>query len=266
MKKLEKVYYMVRLVFLEKLAYTKALWFDIVATLASVFIYHFLWQIVFKERNEMAGFTAVEMTTYVILSKTLASQFSGGINRYFAAWIYEGSIGTEMTRPVSLFTILASRRAGEFLFYIFFKAVPVLLIGFLALGGTGPAGTWNLLLFLLSVVLSIGIMFYLEMIVGMGSFYTLTQHALAYTKTALMDLLSGGVVPLFLFPDVMEKILNFLPFAGMVSIPVNIFLGKYTLKTSLFYIGIQCFWILFMYLAAHGCFLRVIKKVIVQGG
>lgn len=263
---MKKFYYMVRMVFMEKMAYMKALLFDAAAALASIFVYYCLWRVVFKDRNEMQGFTMVEITTYIILSRTLAMQFSEGINREFALWIYEGSIGTEMLRPVRLFTNLFSRRVGEFLFYITFKAVPIMLLAFLLLGGAGPAGGINLLLFLLSVLISIGIMFYVEVLVGMGSFYTLTHYALGYTKTAVLDLLSGSVVPIFLFPGFIQEILTFLPFAGMVSVPINIFLGKYALRESLMYIGIQCFWVIIMFFWAHGCFHKVIKKVVVQGG
>lgn len=265
-KKLEKIYYMVRLVFQERMAYAKAMWFDIVSTLVSIFIYYFLWQIAFHERNELAKFTVTEMTTYVILSKVLASQFAGGINSHFALWIYEGTIGTELTRPVSIFMILATRRGGEFLFYVLFKALPIFLISFGLLQGAGPYSFLSFLLFLLSILISVGIMFYVEVLVGIGSFYTLTYHALGFTKRALMDLLSGGVVPLFLFPEVLEKVLNFLPFAGMVSIPINIFLGKYGIQTSLFYIALQCFWMIILYQIAHGCYKKSIRKVVVQGG
>ena len=266
MKQLEKFFYMVRMVFLEKLAYTKALWFDIMATLVYIVIYYFLWQIVFRSQNQLAGFSMMEMTTYIILSRTLAAQFSGGVNRQFAVWIYEGAIGTELQRPVGIFTNLLSRRVGEFLFYLLFKAAPVLLVSFLFLRGTGPAGAENVILFFVSVVLSVWMMFYIEMIVGMGSFYTLTHYALGYIKTALLDLLSGSVVPLALFPAAMGTVLQVLPFAGMVSVPINIFLGKYSIRQTFFYLLLQCIWTAVMYLLAHGCYGKVIKKVVVQGG
>lgn len=265
-KKLEKFYYMARLVFLEKMAYTKAIWFDMISTTASILVYYFLWKTVFQERNELAGFTMAEMTSYVILSKVLASQFWGGINQTFAGWIYSGAIGSELLRPVSLFVSLFSRRVGEFGFYIIFKAIPLIIVSYFTLGGSGPAGMVNLLLFLLSVLVALVIMFYVEMIVGMWCFYTLFHYPLTYIKRAILELLSGGVVPLFLFPDAVAKVLNFLPFAGLVSIPVNIYLGKYSLREYGIYILIQIFWAAVMCLAAHGFYRHVIKKVVVQGG
>lgn len=257
---------MARLVFLEKMAYTKAIWFDMISTTASILVYYFLWKTVFQERNELAGFTMAEMTSYVILSKVLASQFWGGINQTFAGWIYSGTIGSELLRPVSLFASLFSRRIGEFCFYIMFKVIPLILVSYFVLGGSAPAGMANMMLFFLSVMVALVIMFYVEMIVGMGCFYTMLHHPLTYIKRVILELLSGGVVPLFLFPDAIEKVLNFLPFAGLVSIPVNIYLGKYSLRECGIYLAVQLFWAVFMYLAAHGFYRHVIKKVVVQGG
>lgn len=266
MKKIEKYTAMIRLVFLEHMAYTKGLWFDIVSTLVSIFLYFLLWQIVFQEKNSIAGFTVVEMTMYIILSKILSAQFSGGVNLIFSKWIMAGEIGTELLRPMGLFALLGMRRLGEFFFSVIFQAIPVLIIGYFFLGGVGPASIVHLGLFFVSVFVSIGIMFYVEMLFGMGCFYTITYYALTYTKQALMELFSGGIVPLALFPGVIADMLSFLPFAGMVSIPINIFLGKYTVKESLFYILIEIFWVIVLWGIAHIVYLHVIKKVIVQGG
>ena len=67
-------------------------------------------------------FTAVQMTTYVVLSRTLSSQFSGGINKEFAEWVYKGNIVVELLRPVHLAFNLFGKRLGEFFFFLLFKA------------------------------------------------------------------------------------------------------------------------------------------------
>ena len=132
---MKKFYYLVRMTFLEKMAYTKAVWFNTIGTLVSIFSYYFLWKIVFMGENELVGFTMGEMITYVILSKVLSSQFAGGINMQFAEWVYEGTIGTELLRPVTLFYTLFARRSGEFAYFILWKGIPVSFISFFILRG-----------------------------------------------------------------------------------------------------------------------------------
>ena len=138
MNKIKQWFYMIRLVFVEHLAYIEAQWFDIVGTIVSVFLYYAIWQIIFKKYDSISGYTLNQMTSYIILSRVLSSQFSDGINETLAQWIYSGQIGTELTRPVSIFTILWTRRIGEFIFFAVFKAMPTLFIAFFVLGGTLP--------------------------------------------------------------------------------------------------------------------------------
>ena len=237
---MKKFYYLVRMTFLEKMAYTKAVWFNTIGTLVSIFSYYFLWKIVFMRENELVGFTMGEMITYVILSKVLSSQFAGGINMQFAEWVYEGTNGTELLRPVTLFYTLFARRSGEFAYFILWKGIPVSLISFFILRGVGPAGAGEFLLFLISVLLALVILFYVEFMVGLASFYTLSMFGMAFTKTAV--------------------------FAGMVSVPLNIFLGKYRLEECMGYMGLQIFWCIIMGAIAHLLYHMVIRKVIVQGG
>lgn len=260
------LYYLVKMTFLTKFAYIKAFWVNIAGTLSSIVIYYFLWQFVFSRQETLSGFTAAEMTTYVILSRLLASQFNNGINWELMEWIKEGAISMELLRPIHLFFNLFGKRVGEFFFFILFKAVPVALICFPLLGGTAPGGAIYFGMFLLSVCLSVGIMFFLEMIVGLATFYVLSAWGLGLAKGAVFSILSGGVVPFFLFPAGIARVLELLPFAGMVSVPVNIYLGKYSLTAGWQYIGLQIVWIALMWALAYAFYRRSIRQVVIQGG
>lgn len=239
---------------------------NIAGTLSSIVIYYFLWQFVFRRQETLDGFTAVQMTTYVILSKLLASQFNNGINWELTDWIKEGTISMELLRPVSLFFNLFGKRVGEFLYFVLFKAIPVALLCFPLLGGSGPENGVYFGMFVLSVCLSVGIMFFLEMIVGLAAFYVLSAWGLGLAKGALFSVLSGGVVPFFLFPDAVAGVLEFLPFAGMVSVPVNIYLGKYDILAGWQYIGLQAVWIVLMWGLTYAFYRRAIRQVVIQGG
>ena len=58
MNQIKKLCFMSKLVFLEKLAYTRALWIDIVSVMISILVYYFLWQVVFQKNSAPAGYTA----------------------------------------------------------------------------------------------------------------------------------------------------------------------------------------------------------------
>ena len=156
---MKKLCYLIKITFQTKFAYIKAFWFNIFGTAVSILIYYFLWKYVFQSRDELHGFTAAQITTYVILSRLLSSQFSGGINREFAEWVQRGDIVVELLRPVPLVFTLFGKRVGEFLFFFLFKGIPVTILASLILGGIGPDSAANLILFFTSVLISIGLMF-----------------------------------------------------------------------------------------------------------
>lgn len=261
-----KFYHLIRMTFLKKLAYMKAFWFNIAGTAAAIFIYYFLWKFVFQDQKSLAGFTMAEMTTYVIVARMLSSQFGGGINMEFSQWVYEGNIAVELLRPVSLFFTLFAKRIGEFSFFVLFKGIPITLVCTLILRGAPPKSVGKFLLFILSVCISIGIMFFMEFFVGLCSFYTYGYWGLALTKSALLTILSGGIVPLALMPGWMGRFLDYMPFAGMVSVPANIYLGKYGSGEAVWFIGLQILWVIVLCFGVRLFYGHVIKKVVVQGG
>ncbi|WP_312430901.1 ABC transporter permease [Lacrimispora sp.] len=223
-------------------------------------------EIVFLTKNDLKGYTMSEITTYVILSKILSSQFSGGINRELSEWIYKGHIVVELLRPVNLIFTLWSKRIGELLFFLVFKGIPVAVLGIVILNGVIPFGPKEFLLFSFSIIISIGLSFWIEIMIGLIALFTLNSYGIASTKSALLSILSGGVIPLFLFPEKVSIFLNYLPFAGMVSVPINIYLGKYNLIQALKYIGLQMIWLFLLGILAVLFYNFAVKKVVVQGG
>lgn len=164
-----KMIALIRVTFMTKIAYIKAFWFNIFGTAVSILIYYFLWKYVLSTTESLNGFSMREVTTYVILSRVLASQFSGGIDKEFSEWVYKGNIAVELLRPVSLFFSLWSKRLGEFFFFILFKGIPVTIIGMIILKGVAPCGVMGVMLFGISVLVSIMILFWIEIMVGLLS-------------------------------------------------------------------------------------------------
>ena len=184
----------------------------------------------------------------------------------FAEWVYEGTIGTELLRPVDFVLYIICTAQWRVCIFYFMEGNSGFFHSFFILRGVGPAGAGEFLLFLISVLLALVILFYVEFMVGLASFYTLSMFGMAFTKTAVLSILSGGVVPLALFPEGVARVFGLLPFAGMVSVPLNIFLGKYGLEECMGYMGLQIFWCIVMGALAHLLYHMVIRKVIVQGG
>lgn len=57
-----------------------------------------------------------------------------------------------------------------------------------------------------------------------------------------------------------------MPFAGMVSVPVQIYLGKYTATEAFSFLGLQIVWVILLGTGAMAFYRFAMKKVVVQGG
>jgi len=250
----------------QKLTYREALWFGIIATSASIFIYYFLWNAVFSDAAVIEGYNFQMMITYIIIARVLASQFSSGINGTLASWIYDGSIATELLRPFGIVRSLFALRIGEFCQFVIFKALPITLIAAFLLGASPPAGFGALLLFILSILISLVLLFFFELMVGILAFYTMDVHAVRFAKDTILTILSGGLVPLFLFPLWLQDIIRLLPFHHLVATPIDIYLGVLSYREALWALTSLGLWVIVMLALAMLFFQLAMKRIVVQGG
>lgn len=133
------------------------------------------------------------------------------------------------------------------------------VVSSLLLGETPPQSIISLRIFLISILCSVIILLWLEFMVGLCSMYTLSLNGLSLAKGAIFIILSRGIVPIS-FSKEFVKILELLPFSGMVSVPINIHLSKYNGAESIRYIVIQIVWVFLLAIFGPIFYKQIIKK------
>ena len=83
---------------------------------------------------------------------------------------------------------------------------------------------------------------------------------------ALSNILSGGIVPLLLFPGAWHVALFVQPFAGLVDIPFRIYLGQLTGTMAMAGIALQIGWTAVLVLAGRAWLGRSLARLQIQGG
>jgi ABC-2 type transport system permease protein len=100
----------------------------------------------------------------------------------------------------------------------------------------------------------------------MWAFVVISMGPMLAVKGYIISLLSGSIIPIWFFPERLQKILSFLPFQYIYQLPLGIYIGKYDGNTLLFQMGVQVVWIIIL----SGVFVMLhnitSKKVMVQGG
>ena len=85
-------------------------------------------------------------------------------------------------------------------------------------------------------------------------------------KNALLSFLTGQLIPISLFPEVAQRIFDFLPFSSMVYTPVMVYLGKYTGEDLAWALGRQAIWVVLLYGLGSFICKQLTKRLVVLGG
>ena len=103
------------------------------------------------------------------------------------------------------------------------------------------------------------IRFFLEIMVGLSCFWLTQAYGVIDGHLALIPLLSGSLIPLYLFGDNF-KFLIFTPFAFTFYHPMQIYLGKYSpLETLYVFLG-GIAWCVVLYFLAKWVFKMGLKR------
>ena len=99
--------------------------------------------------------------------------------------------------------------------------------------------------------------FIFKIIVGISAFWVTDARGLQELVFVIVLTFAGFVMPVELFPPLLAKISNILPFAYMIYYPVIALQGKLGINQSLGIIGVQLIWI---------CILTIVYKKMWRAG
>lgn len=248
------------------LAYAASVWASIFVNILQVVVFYYIWSAVYSGKESLNGITFNEMVTYIILSRVLFMGISWGVNSWMAHHIQTGAISSELLRPIDYQYALYTSRLGDFLMFTVLNGIPVLLVSVIMFGMLSPASLSAGFLFLVSILMSITIAFFIEFIVGLLSFYTTNGWGLQVLKEAVMNFLSGAIVPLAFFPSILKNVIEWLPFKDMVYTPISIYLGFLKGQEVYEALMIQAIWIIVLWIGTRIFYKIALKKVVIQGG
>ena len=83
---------------------------------------------------------------------------------------------------------------------------------------------------------------------------------------AVVNLLSGALIPLVYLPDWLATAAQWSPFAGLTSTPALIFIGQVDTGHALILIGVQLGWVLVLWFGARLVWRAALRRLTVNGG
>lgn len=230
-----------------------------------------LWVVLYAQDASIVGRPLDSMITYAMLAVALdiifyPSALSTAPQNYISDQVRSGRIDTDLLRPMGLQGQLLSRNAGAALFGVVWLVFPAWLLGVLFLGMELPSGLLGGIGFAISALLSFFILFSLNFLLGMVCFVTTNIRQITMAYSGILALLSGKLIPNWLYPDWMQAVVHVLPFWCVFEIPLNIYTGAAAGWQAASDILLQAFWAGALFLAGRLVWRKVHGYLTVQGG
>lgn len=265
-KKLLLYFDLMRMEFINNLAYRSSYFTGIFNYAIQIGAYFFLWDAIFTGKKTLGGFSKEQMLTYVIVSWVVRSFYFSNLDRKIDGEIRDGKIAMELIRPYNYQLVKMARALGEAFFRILFFTLPSGLFIYLLRPFQLPPNLTSTIIFIVAVIGSFLLNAQLGLITGFMAFFTQSTSGIYRAKRIVMDLFTGLLLPISFYPDWAQKVIKALPFQSISYQPNLIYLGKLQGLAALKVIGVQFFWAVILYIAGSLFWRYTVRKVVIQGG
>lgn len=244
------------------------------------FFFYFIWSYIYDVRFQAAiedgtftgifpnftigGFTFEEMLVYLLIGLLFQTARSSQLADMISEKIRSGDVAIFLCRPVSFSKSLLFEGIGaKVVNLVVFSMLLVIMTILINL----PTPAWQiLLLFFMYAILMILFDIIVYVMIGGLSFWFVEIWGIKASIEQVLWILSGRVLPLSLFPQVMQTILAFTPFLYLEFTFASLYLGKLTISEAFQAMGIFIFWIILMLVGVWYLYKKGFEKVSSFGG
>jgi len=218
--------------------------------------------------------TFAEIVTYVWLGQALLAMLPWNADPEIRAMIRSGAVAYELCRPIDLYSLwyvraLALRTAPTILRAVPMCVIAAVVLPLIGLGEwrlAGPPSIASAAAFGATLVCTLLLGCALTTLINISLLWTISGEGAVVLLTSLVTLLSGMIVPLPLFPDWAQPVVQALPFAGLVDLPFRVFTGHIPAGAVASVLQRQTFWTIALVVFGRWLLSQGMRRVVVQGG
>ncbi|WP_310550478.1 ABC transporter permease [Paenibacillus glufosinatiresistens] len=256
----------IRIRFLTMLAYRVNYYTGILIYSLNIGVNYFTWMAIYGEGQSLGGFSAAQMSTYIAVSWMARAFYFNNLDREISADIRDGSIAIQFIRPYNYVLVKMMQGLGEGAFRFLLFMIPGMGIVMLLFPVTLPTDPAAWAGFLVMLFFSFLINSQLNVITGLLAFFVENNEGLMRMKRVVVDLFSGLIIPISLFPGWLSPILKWLPFQAITFLPGSVFTGRVKGVGIWNVLGIQALWFVLLLLPMIALYKASRRRLFVQGG
>lgn len=240
--------------------------FNIVITFIWVFILYALWDAAFSESGTIAGYSWDEMRTYILLAYGINALVGWRVGGQMMGMIRTGEITREITRPLNYRSTQLATAAGMSIVEGVISLVLILALGTLLFDVQPPDSPLAAALFTIALLAGFVIKALCVFLISLLCFWTLNSVGLMWAQQAVISVLSGTLIPLAMMPGWLRFVAEWLPLRGIVSTPLQIYLGKSTGYDLAGLLALQFGWLAVLWVFSDWAWRKAFNAVEIQGG
>lgn len=216
-----------------------------VRNVVQILIIYFLWDTVFDANQNLFGYDKQKMLAYIFGVLILRSIVTSVRSVDVPGEISRGDLVNYLIKPVNYFKYWFTRDLSSKVLNLFFASLEGTILYLLLRPQIFfQTDAVLLILFLISVIFAIAIYFLLLMFFSSITFWLVEQAwGLTFLLLVFTDLLGGIVFPIDILPQTIQQVIYALPFPYLIFFPLQIYLGKLDLATSLKVVAIAGAWV-----------------------
>lgn len=255
--------------FSQQAAYRVNFWLGMAGLLLELYVVYILWHVLYEQTPASFGNVSLrQMITYAILGILIGAVLSiyEGVHTYVQRQIRMGMITSDLMKPVDFMLHMMARDFGRLASTVLFMWFPPLVLAYLLFDLLLPSDPVQIAGFVIALAQAWVILFFCNFLFGLISFKTLDLLGFTFTYFALVRFASGQIIPLWMYPDVLQPFLNALPFKSIFYTPIATFSGILQGEALWQALWVQTAWIAGLFLISRLIWGRIHRHLIVQGG
>ena len=218
--------------------------------------------------------TFAQIVSYVWLAQALLGMLPWNADADVRAMVRSGAVAYELCRPLDLYALWYARALAWRTAPTVLRAVPMCVIASVVLPLIGldewrlapPASLASAIAFGAALMCTLLLGCALTTLTNITLLWTISGEGIVILMTTLVTFFSGMIVPLPLFPDWAQPIVQALPFAGLVDLPFRIYTGHIPPRATVSVLQHELLWTAALVIFGRWLLSRGLRRVVVQGG
>lgn len=220
----------------------------------------------YGDQTEINGLSLHGAITFVAVSQAMiAFLFIFGSTDVMQT-VYSGSIGTDLLRPMNLFSLWMARDLGRSLVNLVARGMVLIAAFALLYPIQVPSRLDQWLVLPLALLLGWLVSYAWRFLVNLSAFWTPDARGFGRVAFMLSQLLAGFVMPLRLYPDWFIEICQWTPFPALFNTSVEVFLGILEGPELALSLLNQVVWFLILAVLCQVVLKAGVRRLVIQGG